>query len=58
MSSKKEINEMAQVEWVLDWLGADIETNSGTVKPMDPELINRARDLTAGMVIDLDEPLP
>ncbi len=41
----------------LQLLAADIHANPGRLRAIDPALIQRARDLVAGVELDLDAPL-
>jgi antitoxin PrlF len=41
----------------LDLLARDMEKNPQRVQPLDPALLLRVRELTRGVVVDLDAPL-
>jgi prlF antitoxin for toxin YhaV_toxin len=41
----------------LDLLACEMEKNPQRVQPLDPALLRRVRELTRGLVVDLDAPL-
>jgi antitoxin PrlF len=50
-------SDEACVSAFLDLLARDMDKNPHRIQPLDPALLRRVRELTRGVVIDLDEPL-
>lgn len=42
----------------LEFLAKDMREHPGRLKPIDERLVKRARELTARVAVDLDQPLP
>ncbi|MGF1675030.1 MAG: type II toxin-antitoxin system PrlF family antitoxin [Rivularia sp. (in: cyanobacteria)] len=42
----------------LNFLAQDMSKNPQNIRPISPELLNRAKELVAGVEFDLDAPLP
>ncbi len=51
------LSEEACLSAFLDLLARDMEKNPQRVQPLDPALLRWVRELTRGVVVDLDAPL-
>jgi antitoxin PrlF len=56
--SRVEQEEDPVVGKFLNFLAQDMSKNPQNIKPISPELLNRAKELVAGVEFDLDAPLP
>lgn len=57
MSRVEQEEEDPVIEKFLNFLAEDMSKNPQNIKPISPELINRAKELVAGVEFDLDAPL-
>jgi hypothetical protein len=58
LATESEVEDIAKVDEVLRRLHWDMVNNPGVLKPVDPALVRLAYELTAGVEVDLDSPLP
>ena len=58
LATESDVEDIAEVDEVLRRLHRDMVNNPDVIKPVDPAFVRLAYELTAGVEVDLDSPLP